>query len=704
MGSRDLAYTGLGSNSQVTLGIQLSFGSTAPTTVTPTLCVGGAGQPSFADVNNDKKLDIVYSCFGFLTVQLGNGDGTFQPPVSQSPTSYGPYGGTPVFADFNGDGYLDIATLTPQANAPSQVSVFLNQGATAPGTFAAPAQYTAPSGAYSLSAGDFNGDGKQDLITTIFAFGPPGTNTGSYTGLSILYGNGDGTLNAPKTQSISPFNGFTTGDFNGDGVTDLAILLVPTTGSLFTSVQILLGGNSENFSQGAALPIVATPTSESLFNPMAAVALTNDGDLDLIVSTNVLNVFHGDGKGGFTIAGTYGVSAYTAAGPGYLFADVNGDGNQDLLVQSSQLFLFLGNGGSTFQGPPAVPVYGPVADVNNDGIADMVFFPAQGGNYFGSALGRGDGSFATLNQTTPLPPAATGYVLMTGDFNGDGKTDVVAIQPGSGNNRALPCGAPDAQLLSYLGSGDGRFQAKGTALALGLSMAGAGATGDFNSDGNLDLLITSSYLPGLLFVPGKGDGTFGSPVALIQGYNNAVPLVDDLNHDGKLDFILPGTVFLGNGDGTFKQLPLTIPAGEVDAIADLNGDGIPDVVASGAIPSNGVAIYAGNGDGTFQATPFYNILLPISNISIGDVNGDGNPDLLIGEATLGTPFLAIYLGDGHGDFTLDTNSYLVASQYVTLPTIPARLNNQAPPPPQDNRLDVLWVAANSTPPYVSRCT
>jgi hypothetical protein len=132
-GKPDLAYLDTISSSQSSLGIQLNFGSSTPTTVTTPLCVAGAAQPSFADVNNDQKLDLVYSCNGFLAIQLGNGDGTFQPPAY-----FGKYLGTPVFADLNGDGYLDIAALIFNANAPPQVAVFLNQGATAPGAFATP--------------------------------------------------------------------------------------------------------------------------------------------------------------------------------------------------------------------------------------------------------------------------------------------------------------------------------------------------------------------------------------------------------------------------------------------------------------------------------------------------------------------------------------------------------------------------------------
>ena len=143
--------------------------------------------------------------------------------------------------------------------------------------------------------------------------------------------------------------------------------------------------------------------------------------------------------------------------------------------------------------------------------------------------------------------------------------------------------------------------------ALGVQDPGVGITGDFNSDGKLDLILPfgSGCQSGLLFVPGNGDGTFGAPVNLnpSQAFTTQNFLVGDLNNDRKLDFIWGNAVFLGNGDGTFKQIPLNTPTGTAVAIADLNGDGILDAVS-------GVSIYAGNGDGTFQTTPFYSPTAP----------------------------------------------------------------------------------------------
>jgi hypothetical protein len=677
-GVPDLAAYTVTSNASPTLSILLSFATNAQTTVTTTLSSSTqASSMTFADVNNDKKLDLVFYSNDYLTIQFGNGDGTFQSPAYFASNSFGP-----VLVDLNGDGYLDIVGLvgSMQPNTPPQIAVYMNGGNTGPGVFASPKLYTAPNTAYSLIAGDFNGDGKQDLLVTTYSTFPV------LTGVSVFYGNGDGTLKPAEAQSLPASSAVTEGDFNGDGVTDLALLLVAAPNSLYTSVQILEGSTSGTFTQGTMLPVVAMAGSAAGYSgPLQAAALTSDGHLDLVVTTTVLSIFHGDGKGNFALTGSYG--AVNGASP--LFADVNGDSKQDLILAN---LVFPGNGDGTFQAPPATPVSGLTADVNNDGIADMMFSPPLAGNVFGTALGRGDGTFAILDQTTTLSSPFP-FSLMVGDFNGDGKVDTLAIQYGDPPVNALGCTAgTNSQLLTYLGSGDGRFQAKGTGLALGVQSPGAGFSGDFNSDGKLDLILPvgAGCQPGLLFVPGNGDGTFGVPVNLNASQSSRNPdlLAGDLNNDKKLDFIWGNAVFLGNGDGTFKQIPLSIAgssAGNVVAVAvaDLNGDGTLD-----AVSGPGVSIYAGNGDGTFQTTPFFS--QPDGFLASGDVNGDGNPDLLTSGPANTYPYLIVYLGDGHGNFTQDTNTYLLNfGQYGASATVPTRINNQAPALPNDNRLDLL---------------
>ncbi len=689
------------------LSILLDFAGSAPKTVSTTICLGAV----FADVNNDKKLDAVSSCNGYITVQLGNGDGTFQ-----AASYYAINTGTPLLVDLNGDGYLDIAAMQlGTSTAPLAVAVLLNNGSTGPGVFGSPKLYALPKGTSGmlagnftgLLAGDFNGDGKQDLLTTL-SYGGTTDNPTLYptaTDVDIFFGNGDGTVGQATVQPGPAIASFTVGDFNGDGVTDFAGLLFPASNTVYTSVQILLGAHSGTFTQGASLPIAASAGA----GPMAAVSLADHGPLDLVVTTSVLNVFQGDGKGNFTATGSYALTPFPL-----LFADVNGDGNQDLLAPggSNALYMFPGNGDGTFQATPGAPFYGPTVDVNNDGIADILFFPPQivnfgPGNLFATALGRGDGTYSILDQTTTLP-AANNYLLATGDFNGDGKLDTLAIQPGSAGHNAT-CGPADAQLFSYIGTGDGRFVSKGSALALGVgTVQSVGITGDFNSDGKLDLILPYGCggQNNILFVPGNGDGTFGTPVPLNAYQTLQYPglVAGDLNHDKKLDFIWGNAVFLGNGDGTFKQSPLNSASpstASVIALADLNGDGILD-----AVYSPGTSVYAGNGDGTFQTTPFYTVPVSCGSSScttagafgLGDVNGDGNPDLLLVETSGSSSFfpsLVLYVGDGHGHFTQDPNYYFVSTTNTGVPSIttPVRLNNHAPPLASDNRLD-LSLAVN----------
>jgi len=301
------------------------------------------------------------------------------------------------------------------------------------------------------------------------------------------------------------------------------------------------------------------------------------------------------------------------------------NGNTNLAVQYDvESVVLTGNGNGTFQGPRATLLGGgtgaPVsADLNSDGLTDVLSVDAAGNPI--AALSQGNGAFSIASRTP-----GTGQLLVTGDFNGDGKLDLV-----------LPYG--------------------------------------------MTILGTPQPLSGVLFFAGNGDGTFAAPTSLPIPYTN-IGFAADLNNDQKLDILGGGYVYLGNGDGTFTQVSSGTP-GPILAVGDLNGDGKPDIAA---ISNNTLNLYAGNGDGTFQATPFY-IASSYSTVSgpalvaIGDVNGDGHPDFSLQYSSLfGLGYnIEVHLGDGHGNFTLG-NIYalpytLTGDKGVANFT---RLNNQAP--------------------------
>jgi hypothetical protein len=705
-GQTDLASISLSSTS-TTLVVFLNQGATtppSPVTTTLNFPVFAVSHAVAVDINNDKNLDLVVTTSTSVNVFLGNGDGTFQTPVSYAVSN----AGNLTSVDLNGDGYPDLALVTTSVQTSANLIVFLNQGSSNPGALSSPVLYPVSlpivtEVPQNIATGDFNGDGKPDLVV-------------GDTQLTVFYGNGDGSLQAPYLATQAPVTPvgpsdaygdalFVAADLNHDGITDIAYLTNNLEDVFSNAIHVILGQANGKFTTGPSLFFVS-----SLIYPTQLVAAgTANGNVDLAVVTDKTKILLGDGKGGF-------VQGHAYAFNGTLFP-VPGDNNRTDLISelthtdplsisptSSSVTRLASNGDGTFQALPTLRVspFGFLAvDLNGDGLTDVLSIDQN--NSLVTALGRGNGTFtvtSSISGTQAAPDIPTPG--LAADFTGDGIVDALTITPGNGSPRS------DSSLIFFKGNGDGSFQAAGTPIDLGIYGSTGAVSGDFNGDGRTDILVAAagSTTSALFFFPGKGDGTFGSasplPSPSPQPGSAFQPLIltADLNNDHKLDVIAQGNVFLGQGDGTFVQSSVNLP-GTVLAVGDLNGDGIPDLV----VYSNnvGATVYAGNGDGTFQSSPFYTAALPplaTDGIAIiTDTNADGHPDLVLQSTLTSSPAnttLTVFLGDGKGNFTPDSNIYYAGSNPspeigfaapVTL--FPARLNNQAPQGAKDLALDLV---------------
>jgi Bacterial Ig-like domain (group 3)/FG-GAP-like repeat/FG-GAP repeat len=649
--------------------IQLSQGATTPAipvVTNPLSCT--PATLAAADMNADKKIDLILTCSeGYVVVMFGNGDGTFRTPAYYAVSGVTASTGSAVPVDLNGDGYPDVAMIG------QGIAVLLNQGSSSPGTLSTPKSYPTISNSSSIQAGDFNGDGKQDLLT-----GPT---------LAVAYGNGDGTLQAQQTVQApgGVASNFLAVDVNQDGITDIAYPTAPPTSStqVSSSIQVLLGSSSGQFTTGSNLVFpIYTPTN-TVSPALGSAFKTNNGTVDLFLFTDGhTSILNGDGKGNFALGQSYPFSsAISVAGS---------DGTADLLVSGGGILTTLPDtGDGTFSGlltTQPVPGASIAVDINGDGLTDVLSLNQTG--ILSTALGRGNGTFTAVSQTST--GTQFGYVLIPGDFNMDGKIDVVKITYGNGVGHGETT-QQNSELILLTGNGDGTFQPAKAGVDLQVVETDSAVVGDFNGDGFLDVVAEYSNLydvpppgSGLVFVPGRGDGTFGTPIPFSQNSSlSAGPaLTADLNNDKKLDLVWDDAVYLGNGDGTFRQIPLGL-TGTPLAISDLNGDGFADIVI-------GTNIYAGNGDGTFQTSPFYTFPLGSpSSILIGDVNSDGHPDVAMQNGEQ----LILFLGDGKGHFAENGVFYTGTPNAngggpIAMAAL-VRLNNQAPALPNDNALDYL---------------
>jgi hypothetical protein len=293
----------------------------------------------------------------------------------------------------------------------------------------------------------------------------------------------------------------------------------------------------------------------------------------------------------------------------------------------------LNTGGS---GPDSVAT----GDFNKDGKSDLVVANDLGSN-LSVLLGNGNGTFQPeVSYTTDAYPDS----LVVADLNGDGNLDIAVRSQYSFTISVL------------LGNGDGTFQP--FTITPTLSCNGRWATGDFNRDGNLDLACTDFTSDNVAILLGKGDGTFDREVDYPAGSGPDAIAVGDFNGDGKLDLGIGDTsgvsILLGNGDGTF-QAPVPYATGGQPSdsleVADLNRDDILDLVVPNR--NNTVSVLLGNGDGTFRPHVDYDSGSDQGRSTLADLNGDGKLDLVV------TPrdesaVLSVLLGNGDGTFGTST--------------------------------------------------
>jgi len=679
---------------------------------------------AYGDLNGDGKPDIVVTNYvsNTISVFLNTTSSGSSTPSFSAKTDF-TTGATPYYvaiADLNGDGKLDIVTANPNSN---NISVLLNttsNGASTP-SFTGKTDFATGSSCRWVAIADLNGDGKSDIVAANYGANtvsvllnttPDGSTTPSLSAntlfttgtnpgsVAIADVNKDGkldivsanygsntvsvflntTADSSITPSFSTKTDFTTSagptavavsDLNGDGKPDIV-----TANYNANTISVLL----DTTLSGALIPSFTAKTDFSTgTNPRGVVIADMNGDYkpDVVTANigtnNISALLNTTSNSLYTPLFSSMTNFNTGSSPASVgYGDLNGDGKQDVVVAnyvSNTISVFLNTTADNASSPTLNaktdfatgngPISVAIADLNGDGRLDIAV--ANSNDNTVSVFFNTTPTGATTPSFTAKTDFATGstpYYVAIANLNGDGKPDIITANPNSNNISVL-------LNTTSRGASVPSFSAK-TDFSTGSSCRWI-AIDDFNGDGKLDIAAANygaNTISVLLNTTPDSATTpsFSNNTLFTTGTNPASVAVADINRDGKPDIVaanygsntvsvfLNTTSFGATAPSFSTKTDFTTGAGPTAvSISDLKGKGKSDVVVAN-YNSNNVSVLLnttinGASSPTFSTKTDFSTGTNPRGVITTDINGDNKPDIITDN--IGTNNISLLLNNNY---------------------------------------------------------